>query len=157
MGAIWCAPGCGRGHEAPVHQNDTVAAWTPIFWACWHLAASRREARRLQPWGFKTCCKLGNPCAVESRRCWKPRPMPIKTSTGIGCTRLMQNFMALETQVVRRTLSDDPLSCVCSCTLCGAYTLANEVGWHEWRKSNKGGYYHPRCYTRVTAHDAQWF
>ena len=85
MGAIWCAPGCGRGHEAPVHRNDTVAAWTPIFWACWHLAASRREARRVQPWGFKTCCKLGNPCTIESRRCWKPRPMPIKTSTGIGC------------------------------------------------------------------------
>ena len=72
-------------------------------------------------------------------------------------TRLMQNFMALETQAVRRSLSDDPRSCVCRCTLCGAYTHANDAGWQKWRKSKKGGYYHPRCYTRVTAHGAQWF
>ena len=73
-------------------------------------------------------------------------------------TRLMQNFMALETQAVRRSLLDDPLrNRICRCTLCGAYTHANDAGWQKWHKSKKGGYYHPRCYTRVTAHDAQWF
>ena len=72
-------------------------------------------------------------------------------------TRLMQNFMALETQVVRRSLLDDPTrNRICKCGLCSACTHANDASWHEWRKSKKG-WYHRRCHTRVTTHLAVWF
>ena len=73
-------------------------------------------------------------------------------------TRLMQNFMALETQAVRRSLLDDPLrNRICRCGLCGAYTHANEASWNLWRRSKKGLHYHPRCYERVTTLSAVWF
>ena len=74
-------------------------------------------------------------------------------------TRLMRNFMALERQSVRRTLRADPhWNRICNCGLCGIYLRADDR-W-EWRKSNAGHYYHPRCYKRIVcygAHVAHWF
>ena len=73
-------------------------------------------------------------------------------------TKLMQNFMHLERQDVRRTLLDDPWrNRVCDCGLCGTYTHSADPKWWEWRKTRAEHYYHPRFYTRVGTNSATWF
>ena len=72
--------------------------------------------------------------------------------------RLMQNFMALEEQAVRSTLLADPhQNRICKCGLCGAYTHSADPSWSDWKKSNAGSYYHPRCYERIGTSIAGWF
>ena len=73
-------------------------------------------------------------------------------------TRLMENYMALERQDVRRTLlADSHQNRICACGLCGTYVHSADLSWYEWRKSGAGHYYHPRCYNRIVTLSAVWF
>ena len=64
--------------------------------------------------------------------------------------RLMKNFMTLEQQDVRRTLLANPhQNRICHCGLCGTYTHSADPSWWEWRRTNAGHYYHPRCHKRI--------
>jgi len=73
-------------------------------------------------------------------------------------TGLMQNFMTLEKQAVRRTLLADPhRNRICHCGLCGAYSHPADPSWCEWRISKAGNYYDPRCYNCIGTHIAVWF
>lgn len=73
-------------------------------------------------------------------------------------TRVMVNFMKLELPEVRGALLGGHTIRICSCGLCGAYSDPRDPQlWNQWRRSGKGLYYHPRCYTRVSGHSRQLF
>ena len=49
-----------------------------------------------------------------------------------------------------RTLLADPHhNPMCKCGLCGAYTHSADPSWSDWKKSDAGSYFHPRCYERI--------
>ena len=49
-----------------------------------------------------------------------------------------------------RTLLADPhQNPICKCGLCGAYSQSADPSWSDWKTSDAGGYFHPRCYERI--------
>ena len=148
-------------------------AWS----GCWCVPTLGDALSRADPCRYKVNGELSRfscPVVLEIRAAWLRKvphstmhcvPAPVGTSheglliTGIHFnTRFMQNYLAFESPQVRGILSSDPSHCRrCACGLCGAYCCPGNADYFEWQASRSRLWYHPRCYTRVTATSCAYF